>query len=113
MNESGNLYAGIPEEFRDEFFETVLSASHVSIARIVSKGHASPEGFWYDQDDNEWVILLKGKALLRFERPSRSMTLNPGDYVHIEKHVRHRVEWTDPKEDTIWLAVHYSGRIET
>jgi cupin 2 domain-containing protein len=103
-----NLFANIPENLSDELFENLLQTSSFRIERIVSKGHCSPKGFWYDQDDNEWVILLKGSAVLRFEDQSESITMNPGNYVNIEKHRRHRVEWTDPEHETIWLAVHHS-----
>jgi len=102
-----NLFADIPKDLSDELFETLLQTSSFRIERIVSRGHCSPEGFWYDQDDNEWLILLKGRAVLRFEDQSESITMNPGNYVNIEKHRRHRVEWTDPEQETVWLAIHY------
>lgn len=102
-----NLFADIPENLRDELFETLLQARGFRIERIVSRGHCSPAGFWYDQDENEWVILLKGSAGLRFKGQEEVFVLNPGTYLHIDKHVRHRVEWTDPNQETIWLAVHY------
>ncbi len=103
-----NLFADIPNELKDELIETILQTSSFRIERIVSQGHRSPDGFWYDQSDNELVILLKGSATLRFENQSQPITMNSGDYLHIEKHVRHRVEWTNPDEVTIWLAVHYN-----
>jgi len=103
-----NLFADISDNLRDELIETILQTFNFRIERIVSHGHCSPEGFWYDQYDNEWVILLRGSAVLRFENQSQLIAMNPGDYLHIEKHVRHRVERTDPEQETIWLAVHYS-----
>jgi len=102
-----NLFADIPKDLSNELFETLLQTPSFRIERIVSNGHCSPEGFWYDQDDNEWVILLKGSAVLRFENDDESIALKSGDYIHIDKHQRHRVEWTDPEEETIWLAIHY------
>ena len=102
-----NLFADIPNDPNDELFETLLQTSCFRIERIVSKGHRSPKGFWYDPDDDEWVILLKGGAVLRFEDQSENIEMNPGNYIHIEKHRRHRVEWTDPGQETVWLAVHY------
>jgi len=102
-----NLFADIPKDLSDELFETLLQTSGFRIERIVSRGHCSPINFWYDQDDNEWLILLKGSAVLRFEDQSKNITMNPGDYVNIEKHRRHRVELTDPNQETVWLAVHY------
>ena len=104
-----NLFADIPKDLSDELFETLLQTSCFRIERIVSRGHCSPKGFWFDQDDNEWVILLKGRAVLHFEDQSENITMNPGNYINIEKHRRHRVEWTDPEQETVWLAVHYEG----
>jgi cupin 2 domain-containing protein len=102
-----NLFADLPKNLSDELFETLLQGSGFRIERIVSRGHCSPEGFWYDQDDGEWLILLNGSAVLRFEEPSEQIALNPGDYLNIERHRRHRVEWTDTEHETIWLAIHY------
>jgi len=103
-----DLFADISDHLKDELIETILQTSNFRIERIVSHGHCSTEGFWYDQCDNELAILLKGNAVLRFENQSQLIKMNPGDYLHIEKHVRHRVEWTNPEQETIWLAVHYS-----
>ncbi|MGP8154584.1 MAG: cupin domain-containing protein [Smithella sp.] len=102
-----NLFADIPENLKDELFQTLLQTHCFYLERIVSNGHCSPDGFWYDQDENEWVIILKGSAGLRFDGQQGVLVLNPGDYVHINRHQRHRVEWTDPQQETIWLAVHY------
>ena len=102
-----NLFADIPKNLSDELFETLIQTSGFRIERIVSHGHCSPEGFWYDQDDDEWLILLKGSAVLRFENPSEHITMNTGNYINIENHRRHRVEWTDLEQETIWLAIHY------
>lgn len=102
----GNLFEGLPPRLPDELVQTLLSAGNVRIERIVSHGQASPAGFWYDQNQHEWVIVLKGEARLRFEGDEPA-TMKSGDYVHIPAHTRHRVEWTTPNEPTIWLAVHY------
>jgi cupin 2 domain-containing protein len=102
-----NLFTDIPKNLCDELFETLLQTSSFRIERIVSNGHCSPEDFWYDQEDNEWVILLKGRAALRFEDCSENIAMNPGDYINIKKHRRHRVEWTDTEQETVWLAFHY------
>ena len=90
----------------EELFATLLEAANVRIERIVSHGHASPEGFWYDQDHREWVVVLKGAARLRFEGDEEPIEMEPGDFVNIPTHQKHRVEWTTPDEPTIWLAVH-------
>ena len=105
---NNDLFADIPDKLKDELIETILQTSNFRIERIVSQGHSSPEGFWYDQTDNELVILLKGSATLRFENQPQPIKMKPGDYLHIEKHVRHRVESTNPEQETIWLAVHYN-----
>lgn len=106
MNRVKNLFADVPEELRDELIEPILRTNGVRVERIVSRGHCSPQGFWYDQDDDEWVILLAGSAGLRFEGTEETVVLNPGDYLAIARHHRHRVEWTAPDTETIWLALH-------
>jgi cupin 2 domain-containing protein len=102
-----NLFADIPGDLRDECIETLLETSGFRVERIVSRGHRSPAGFWYDQDEKEWVALLKGSAGLRFEGREDLIILHTGDSVHIDQRRRHRVEWTDAAQDTIWLAIYY------
>jgi cupin 2 domain-containing protein len=105
MIHSSNLFADLPTRLPDELFTTLLEAPNVRIERIVSHGQASPKGFWYDQDQHEWVIVLKGAARLRFE--DGMVEMKPGDFVNIPARQKHRVEWTTPDEPTIWLAVFY------
>jgi cupin 2 domain-containing protein len=102
-----NLFESIPAHLPDELVTTLLEAGRVRIERIVSSGHASSPGFWYDQKQHEWVIVLKGRARLRFEEDDQPVEMKPGDFVNIPAHKRHRVEWTTADEPTIWLAVHY------
>ena len=102
-----SLFDNIPAELPDELIETLVAADRVRIERIVSRGQASPEGFWYDQEENEFVLVLRGSAGLRMEGEDTPRVLTPGDYALIPAHARHRVEWTDPSGATIWLAVHY------
>ena len=102
-----NLFADLPTDLPEELVESLAQNKHVRIERIISTGHASPEGFWYDQDRNEWVILLKGEAKLIFEGEEQPIHMKPGDYVNIPAHHRHRVEWTTPDEPTVWLGVRY------
>jgi cupin 2 domain-containing protein len=103
-----NLFADIPAALPEELLQTLLTTSSMRIERIVSLGHASPAGFWYDQPTDEWVLLLSGAARLRFEgRPPMEMV--PGSYITIPARARHRVERTDPNQPTVWLAVHYSS----
>jgi cupin 2 domain-containing protein len=100
-----NLFSDIPTTLREELVERLVDAGPVRIERIVSRGHASPEGFWYDQAGDEWVALLSGSATLRFEG-EEPVDMKPGDWLRIPAHSRHRVERTDADRDTIWLAVH-------
>jgi cupin 2 domain-containing protein len=102
---TGNLFADLPQAADREHTDELLHAGPVRIERIVSHAQASPSGFWYDQDWDEWVVLLAGSAALRCEGEA-VRTLAVGDHVYIPAHVRHRVEWTDPDAPTVWLAVH-------
>lgn len=102
-----NIFQNIPEPLTEELLEVLQESKGVRIERILSRGHASPEGFWYDQERHEWVLLLKGSACLCFEDQHHPVVLRPGDYVLIPAHVRHRVECTDPEQETVWLTVHY------
>lgn len=103
----GSLFSNLPDRIDKETFKTIISSESFKMERIVSKGHSSPKDFWYDQDNNEWVMVLKGSAGLRFENDQEIIKMAPGDYINIPAHCRHRVEWTDPDVETIWLAVHY------
>ncbi len=102
-----NVFSDLPQDMPDEVIEPLLRNRVVRIERIVSRGHASPENFWYDQDTNEWVMVLKGRARLVMEGETSPLDLGPGCYINIPAHRRHRVEWTDPDDHTIWLTVHY------
>ncbi len=102
-----NIFQRLPASQPDELIESLVSRDDFRIERIVSRGQCSSPGFWYDQAENEWVIVLAGSAQLRFEAGGESVELGPGDYLNIPAHVRHRVDWTDPERDTVWLAVFY------
>ncbi len=101
-----NLFESIPQNLENEIFEQLIESGNVRIERIISKGHTSPKSDWYDQEQHEWVVLLKGNAVITFADKS-SVTLQAGDYISIKAHEKHRVEWTDPESETIWLAVHF------
>ena len=105
MPVSGNLFYGLSGKSAAEEVETLVRSPAVRIERIVSTGQASPPGFWYDQADDEFVVLLSGAARLRFENGDLSLDLKPGDWVEIPAHTRHRVEWTQAEPPTVWLAV--------
>ncbi len=104
---ANNLFAGIPEKIPEEIIDVLLKTPGFNLERIVSAGQATVPGQWYDQETNEWVIILSGSAGLLFEGEAEVRTLRPGDYLLIPAHCRHRVEWTDSKEKTVWLALHY------
>ncbi|MDK9703433.1 MAG: cupin domain-containing protein [Sulfuritalea sp.] len=106
---AGNLLAGLPvAPEAAEQFETLLARPGLHIERIVSSGQASPPEFWYDQADAEWVVLVSGAAVLRFEDEGEARQLRPGDWLHIAPHRRHRVESTAAEAPTVWLAIHFA-----
>ena len=98
-----NLFEGIPGELPEEWMEVLAKNGHVRIERIVSEGHTSPKNFWYDQDEDEWVLLVAGSAVLQFEE--ETVELGPGDHLLIPARRRHRVKSTSATEKTVWLAV--------
>lgn len=103
-----NLYEGLIPETGEEQFTDLLSRPGLRIERIVSNGQVSPPGFWYDQPQAEWVLLLQGEARISFEDEAAPRQLRAGDFLDIAAHRRHRVEST--AADTLWLAVHYDQR---
>jgi cupin 2 domain-containing protein len=106
---SGNLFADLPvAPEADERMETLLVRPGLRIDRIVSSGQASPPDFWYEQAETEWVLLVSGEALLRFEDETETRHLRAGDWLHIVPRRRHRVERTAANMPTVWLAVHYA-----
>ncbi len=104
-----NLFSNIPESLPREIFETLLENDRFKLERIISSGQATPENDWYDQEKDEWVVLLKGKAGLRFENEGEVIELTPGDHLMIPAHKKHRLEWTDEKQKTVWLALHFDS----
>ena len=102
-----NFLKNLPQHNEVEMIENLIESNNVRIERIVSNAQLSPDGFWYDQNENEWVILLAGSACIRFDDNSE-IILNPFDYLLIPTHRKHRVEWTSKDEVTVWLAVFYN-----
>ena len=98
-----NLFADLPSRFDGEDFLTLCENYPAKIERVVSHSHVSPPGFWYDQDEDEWVMVLRGSAALEFQS-GEIVELKAGDYLTLPRHLKHRVARTS--EETIWLAVH-------
>jgi len=106
---SDNLFSFPTQTLPIELISVLAENQNVRIERIISIGHRSPDGFWYDQDEHEWVVVLKGKAELLMEGHDEASSLEPGDFINIPAHQRHRVQWTTPDEPTVWLAVFYKN----
>jgi cupin 2 domain-containing protein len=102
-----NVLSPLPDARAAEHVDELLTRPGLRITRIVSFGQASPPGFWYEQDEGEWVLLLAGAARLLFADEAEARLLRPGDCLDIAPHRRHRVEWTDPGAATVWLAAFY------
>ena len=102
-----SLRSDIPEQLPAELVSVVAAGRGVRIERIVSRGHTSHSGFWYDQNEHEFVLLASGEARVLVEGQGE-LELRAGDHVLLPAHVRHRVTWTHPSEDTVWLAVFFT-----
>ena len=106
-----NLLTSLPSARDAEMSETLITAHGIRLQRIISFGQVSPEGFWYDQKEAEWVMLLTGRARLMIGGEAEERVLGPGDAVYLPAHCRHRVEWTDPDHPTVWLALFIDGQL--
>jgi cupin 2 domain-containing protein len=102
-----NVYQDLPDAQLAEVIETIISGGGTTVERIVTLGQVTPLGEWLESPRSEWVLLLQGKARLSFSGGS-TMLLKPGDHVNIPARTRHRVEWSDPEQVVVWLAIHYS-----
>jgi len=107
MTSLRNLFDDIPRVLPAERTDVLLDTATVRLERIVSLGQATPAGEWYDQARDEWVVILRGRARVRIEGEAEDRALGVGDHLLLRAHVRHRVEWTDPTEPTVWLAVFF------
>lgn len=103
----GNLFEDIPEDLTKERFDTILEKGGLRLERIVSRGHATAEDQWYDQPSDEWVTLLQGGAAIVIDGRKAPVVMRPGDHLLLPARCRHRVAWTDPDVDTVWLALHF------
>lgn len=104
---TNNIFKNLPPDLSKEVFENILIKNSIKIERIISKGQNSAPDFLYDQDENEWIIVLQGSAELVFEPGHEKVKMHSGDYINIPAHKKHRVSYTDKGTETIWLAVFY------
>lgn len=103
-----NIFANLPSQAQaSELIDSLLQTSCFSLKRIISTGQATPCDEWYDQEEDEWCILLTGSAALRFEGQPELIEFKPGDHLYIPAHKRHQVAWSKPGEPSVWLALHY------
>ena len=105
----GNLLHAPEGTFPEELFSTLLETGCLRLERILSTGQHTPEGQWYDQERDEWVLLLQGRASLQIAGEAEPRRLAAGDWLLLPARCRHRVEWTDPDQASIWLALHYDS----
>ena len=105
--DNGNLFESLPGDASEEVFTVLAQGKGVKIERIISRGQSSPASGWYDQNENEWVIVLDGEAKILLEN-DRTFYLKAGGYLNIPAHTKHKVAWTKPDVETIWLAIHYN-----
>jgi cupin 2 domain-containing protein len=110
---SANLFSPLPAADTAELFDELLTRPGLRLERIVSCGQTTPEGEWYDQEGDEWVLLLAGAAELLIEGEEGPRRLIPGDYLLLPARCRHRVTWTDPDQQTVWLALHLANNLST
>jgi len=101
-----NIFEHIPLQLSEEIFEPIIDTDKIKIERILSKGHSSPKQGWYKQDHDEWVVVLRGSATIECEH-AKSLQLDEGSYINIPAGTKHKVIWTHPDVETLWLAVHY------
>jgi len=106
-----NIFTTENKKYENEIFETILQNDCILLERIISDGQTTPDGKWYDDDRDEWVLLLKGKAEIEFE-DGEKVGLLPGDYLLIKANRRHKVTYTDLQNKTIWLTLYYKSLIK-
>lgn len=104
----GNLASDIPATLPSELTNLLISRPGVRVERIVSRGHFTPADAWYDQEEHEWVCVVSGSARLEIEGRDDDVELDQGDWIELPAHTRHRVAWTAPERETIWLALFFS-----
>jgi len=104
-----NIFKSISKKLDKESLEILVQQGDLKIERIVSKGHISPESGWYNQTQDEWVIVLQGAAVLTFA-DGKEIHLTTGDHLNIPAFTKHKVSWTAPDVETVWIAVFYGKK---
>ena len=104
--ELSNIFESMPANPDAEVVDLIAQNKNAKIERIISRGQTSPATGWYDQEKDEWVLVLKGEAIISFDN-GKEVNLKTGDHINISAHTKHKVKWTDPETETVWLAVHY------
>lgn len=104
--EINNIFTDTRDDLKQEIFEILYQSNSLKLERIISSGQSTPEGQWYDQETDEWVLLLSGSATLLFDGELKETHMYPGDYILIPAHKKHRVTSTNPRHKTIWLTLH-------
>lgn len=102
-----NLFENLPQTLPEELVEKLLETNRFRLERIVSTGQISPPDFWYDQEEDEWVVVLQGEAMLQIFGEDQPRQLRPGDTLFLPAHCRHRIVYTSTNEPTVWLALFY------
>ena len=100
----GNLFASIPDDLPDEVSDVLARTAGARVERIVSRGHVSSPDFWYEQEEDEFVLLVEGEAELEIRGRADPARLGRGDWIVLPAGLPHRVSWTATDQDTVWLA---------
>ncbi|WP_121628419.1 cupin domain-containing protein [Poseidonibacter antarcticus] len=100
-----NIFENIIIDKKQEQFFELIKNDNIRIEKIVSNGQSSPINFWYEQKENEFVLILKGNAILEYEH--KEVILKEGDFINIPAFTKHRVKYTNQMQPTIWLAIFY------
>lgn len=82
-----------------ESFQTLLEHKNIKIQKILSCDYKN--GHWYEQAEDEWVVLLQGEATLEYSDSTQK--LSSGDFIFIPRTTKHRVVHTS--KDALWLAL--------
>lgn len=98
-----NIFAGVAEVGEEESFNTLVKSPNCRVERIVASGHDSPKGMWYDQENDEFILLLQGEATMEFE--DGMVEMKAGDYLHIPKNCKHRLDKSSVSPACVFLCV--------